>query len=34
METNLDYPFLFQKIEQQANEIDEVVSRINKELEQ
>jgi hypothetical protein len=33
METNLDYPFLFKKIEEQANEIDEVVSRINKELE-
>jgi len=33
MEVNLDYPFLFQKIEEQTNEIDEVVKRINRELE-
>jgi signal transduction histidine kinase len=33
METDLNYPFLFQKIEEQTNEIDEVVKGINKELE-
>ena len=33
IETNLDYPFLFQKIEEQTKEIDEVVKGINKELE-
>ncbi len=33
METSLDYPFLFQKIEEQTKEIDEVVKGINKELE-
>jgi hypothetical protein len=33
IETNLDYPFLFQKIEEQTKEIDEVVQGINKELE-
>lgn len=33
MDTNLDYPFLFQKIEEQTNEIDAVVKEINKELE-
>ncbi len=33
MKTDLDYPELFQKIEVQTNEIDEVVKSINKELE-
>jgi len=33
MEVDLDYPFLFQKIEEQTKEIDEVVKRINRELE-
>jgi len=33
METDLDYPFLFQKIEEQTKEIDAVVKEINKELE-
>ncbi|HOX83809.1 MAG TPA: hypothetical protein PLS08_12325, partial [Chryseolinea sp.] len=33
MQTELDYPELFQKIEEQTKEIDEVVKRINKELE-
>ncbi|MBS1509131.1 MAG: hypothetical protein JSS79_21005 [Bacteroidetes bacterium] len=33
METDLDYPFLFQKIEEQTHEIDAVVKEINKELE-
>ena len=33
IETNLDYPFLFQKIEEQTKEIDEVVKGINRELE-
>ncbi len=33
MDVNLDYPFLFQKIEEQTKEIDEVVKGINKELE-
>lgn len=33
LEIHLDYPFLFKKIEEQTNEIDEVVKGINKELE-
>ena len=33
MDVNLDYPFLFQKIEEQTREIDEVVKGINRELE-
>jgi len=33
LEANLDYPFLFEKIEEQTKEIDEVVKTINKELE-
>ena len=33
METGLDFPYLFQKIEEQTLEIDEVVKGINKELE-
>ncbi len=33
IDTDLDYPFLFQHIEEQAIEIDEVVKSINKELE-
>ncbi|HEY5825606.1 MAG TPA: hypothetical protein VIT44_14625 [Cyclobacteriaceae bacterium] len=33
METDLDFPYLFQKIEEQTLEIDEVVKGINKELE-
>lgn len=33
MEIHLDYPFLFQKIEEQTKEIDEVIKGINKELE-
>jgi hypothetical protein len=33
LENSLDYPFLFQKIEEQTKEIDEVVKSINKELE-
>jgi hypothetical protein len=33
MESNLDYPALFKKIEEQTNEIDEVVKGINRELE-
>ncbi|GHN00650.1 hypothetical protein WSM22_21390 [Cytophagales bacterium WSM2-2] len=33
METDLNYPYLFQKIEEQTKEIDEVVKGINKELE-
>lgn len=33
MEVNLDYFFLFQKIEEQAYEIDQVVRSINKELD-
>lgn len=33
METDLNYPFLFEKIEEQTKEIDEVVKGINKELE-
>ncbi|MBL7857562.1 MAG: hypothetical protein JNM57_07725 [Cyclobacteriaceae bacterium] len=32
MDVNLDYPFLFQKIEEQTREIDQVISSINKEL--
>lgn len=33
MEVNLDHYFLFQKMEEQAHEIDEVVRSINKELD-
>lgn len=33
METDLDYPFFFKKIEEQTNEIDEVVKSINRELD-
>lgn len=33
MDVNLDYPFLFEKIEEQTREIDEVVKGINRELE-
>lgn len=33
MEVNLDYYFLFQRMEEQAYEIDEVVRSINKELD-
>jgi signal transduction histidine kinase len=33
MDTSLDYPFLFKRIEEQTLEIDEVVKSINKELE-
>jgi signal transduction histidine kinase len=33
MEANLDYPFIFEKIEEQTNEIDVVIRQINKELE-
>lgn len=33
MEVNLDHYFLFQKMEEQAQEIDEVVRSINKELD-
>lgn len=33
LDVNLDYPFLFQKIEEQTLEIDQVVKGINKELE-
>lgn len=33
LETKLDYPFLFEKIEEQTIEIDSVVKQINKELE-
>lgn len=33
MESNLDYPFLFTKIEEQTREIDEAVKGINRELE-
>ncbi len=32
METDLDYPFLFKKIEEQTKEIDKVVNSINREL--
>lgn len=34
LETNIDYPFLFNKIEDQAKEIDVVLKTINKELEE
>jgi signal transduction histidine kinase len=34
IETNLDYPFLFEKIKEQTIEIDKVVKQINRELEQ
>lgn len=33
MESDLEYAFIFQKIEEQANEIDDVVKGINRELE-
>lgn len=33
MDSNIDYPLLFEKIEEQTKEIDEVVKNINKELE-
>ncbi|HTH57907.1 MAG TPA: hypothetical protein VL728_17790 [Cyclobacteriaceae bacterium] len=33
MEADLDYPFLFKKIEEQTKEIDEAVKGINRELE-
>jgi len=33
METNLDYPFLFNKIEEQTKEIDRAVKGINREIE-
>jgi hypothetical protein len=33
LENKLDYPFLFEKIEEQTKEIDEVVKSINRELE-
>jgi signal transduction histidine kinase len=33
MEANLDYPFLFKKIEEQTKEIDEAIRGINRELE-
>jgi len=33
MEANLDYQFLFQKIEEQSKEMDEVVKSINRALE-
>jgi hypothetical protein len=33
MEADLDYPFLFHKIEEQTKEIDEAVKGINRELE-
>jgi signal transduction histidine kinase len=33
MESDLDYAFIFEKIEEQANEIDDVVKGINRELE-
>jgi signal transduction histidine kinase len=33
LESHLDYPFLFKKIEQQTVEIDDVIKSINKELE-
>jgi len=33
METDLDYPLLFEKIEEQTKEIDEAVKGINRELE-
>lgn len=34
MESKIDYPFLFENIERQAEEIDEVLKTINKELEE
>lgn len=34
MESTLDYQFIFEKITQQADEIDEVLKKINKELEE
>lgn len=33
MDTTLDFPFIFQKVEEQVLEIDDVVKGINKELE-
>jgi len=33
MDTTLDFPFIFQKVEEQVLEIDEVVKGINRELE-
>jgi hypothetical protein len=34
LEGEVDYPFLFEKIEDQAKEIDVVLRTINKELEE
>jgi hypothetical protein len=33
MDTTLDLPFIFKKVEEQVLEIDEVVKGINQELE-
>jgi len=34
LEKDVDYPFLFLKIDEQAKEIDVVLKKINKELEE